>query len=116
PPRGYAHPRLSPDGTRIALFIADQQFDIWVWNLAPTSTTLSRRTFDPNGDTTPVWTADGKRIVFASEQGGVRNLFWQADDGGGVERLVESPNRQLATGVARDGRAIFTEVTPVTRE
>jgi hypothetical protein len=116
PPRGYVHPRVSPDGTRIALFIADQQFDVWVWSLAPGSTTLSRRTFDPNGDTTPVWTADGKRIVFTSEQAGVRNLFWQADDGGSAERLVESPNRHAATGVTPDGRAIFTETAPTTRE
>ena len=116
PPRGYVQPRLSPDGTRIAVFVADQQFDIWVWSLAPGNTTLSRRTFDSNADTTPVWTADGKRIVFTSEQGGVRNLFWQADDDGGVERLIESPNRQAATGVAPDGRAIFTETAPATRE
>ena len=116
PPRGYVQPRLSPDGTRIALFVADQQFDVWVWSLAPGNTTLSRRTFDPNADATPVWTADGKRIVFTSEQGGVRNLFWQADDGGGVERLINSPNRQAATGVAPDGRAIFTETAPTTRE
>jgi serine/threonine-protein kinase len=116
PRRGYVHPRLSPDGSQIAMFIADQQFDIWVWSLASTSTTLSRRTFDSNNDTTPVWTADGKRIVFASEQAGVRNLFWQASDGGSVERLTESSNRQAATGVAPDGRAIFTETTPTTRE
>jgi serine/threonine-protein kinase len=109
-------PRLSPDGTRIALFVADQQFDVWVWSLAPGNTTLSRRTFDPNADGTPVWTADGKRLLFTSEQAGVRNLFWQADDGGRVERLINSPNRQAATGVAPDGRAIFTETAPTTRE
>jgi serine/threonine protein kinase len=116
PPRGYVQPRLSPDGTRIAIFVADQQFDIWVWSLAPGNTTLSRRTFDPDADTTPVWTTDGKRIVFTSEQGGVRNLFWQTDHGGEVERLIDSPNRQAATGVAPDGRAIFTETAPATRE
>lgn len=116
PPRGYVHPRVSPDGTRIASFVADQDFDIWVWNLARTSTTLSRRTFDAGGDSTPVWTADGTRIIFASEQEGVRNLFWQADDSGRGERLTESPNRQVATGVAPDGRAIFTELAPATRE
>jgi serine/threonine-protein kinase len=116
PPRGYVQPRLSPDGTRIALFVADQQFDIWVWSLAPGNTTLSRRTFDSNADTTPVWTTDGKRIVFTSEQGGVRNLFWQADDGGGVDRLTKSPHREAATGVAPDGRVIFTEYAGATRE
>ena len=25
PPRAYVHPRLSPDGTRVALYIADQE-------------------------------------------------------------------------------------------
>lgn len=116
PPRGYVHPRVSPDGTRIASFVADQDFDIWVWNLARTNATLSRRTFDAGTDTTPVWTADGTRLIFASEQAGVRNLFWQADDTGAVERLTESPNRQVATGVTPDGRAIFTEAMPATRE
>jgi hypothetical protein len=75
PPREYVQPRLSPDGSRIALFVADQQFDNWVWSLAPGNTTLSRHTFDPNTDSTPVWTADGTRIAFTSEQGGVRNLL-----------------------------------------
>jgi serine/threonine-protein kinase len=34
PPRRYAYPRLSPDGTQLALHIADQEIDIWLWDLA----------------------------------------------------------------------------------
>src|SRR5687767_7617300 len=34
PPRSYSSPRLSPDGTRVALFIQDQELDIWTWELA----------------------------------------------------------------------------------
>jgi serine/threonine protein kinase/Tol biopolymer transport system component len=116
PPRGYVQPRVSPDGTRIASFIADREFDVWVWNLAREGTTLNRRTFDPGADGTPVWTTDSRRLIFTSEQAGVRNLFWQAEDGGGAERLNESPNRQAATGVSPDGLAIFTETAPATRE
>ena len=30
PPRAYVHPRLSPDGTRVAVFAADQELDLWI--------------------------------------------------------------------------------------
>ena len=30
PPRAYTNPRLSPDGTRVALDVRDQEEDIWV--------------------------------------------------------------------------------------
>ena len=34
PPRMYVHPRLSPDGTRVAVFAADQGQDLWMFDLA----------------------------------------------------------------------------------
>ena len=34
PPRVYIHPRLSPDGTRVAVFAADQTQDLWMFDLA----------------------------------------------------------------------------------
>ena len=33
PPRAYAQAHVSPDGTRVALDIRDQENDIWVWNV-----------------------------------------------------------------------------------
>jgi serine/threonine-protein kinase len=45
PPRAYRHARLSPDGTRIALDVRDQEDDIWVWDIA--RQTLTRLTVDP---------------------------------------------------------------------
>ena len=109
PPRAYVYPRLSPDGTRVAVSATDQEYDIWVWDLG--RTTLTRVTFDPGFDAYPVWTPDGRRLIFSSERAGARNLFWQAADGtGAVERLTESPNQQNATAVSPDGRRlIFTE-------
>ena len=36
-------------------------------------------------DQSPVWTPDGRRLVFTSQAGGVLgSLFWQAADGTGV--------------------------------
>ena len=86
PPRPYFHPRVSPDGTRVAVAIEDQENDIWVWDLA--RQTLDRLTFGPAADFAPVWTPDGHRLVFFSQREGEGGLFWQAADGpGGAERL-----------------------------
>ena len=116
PPRAYTYPRLSPDGTRVAVGSGDQETDLWVWDLS--RTTLTRATSDPTLDLFPVWTPDGRRVLFSSERAGARNLFRQAADGtGAVERLSESPNQQNATALSPDGRLlIFTETTSKTGE
>ena len=110
PVRSYVYPRVSPDGTRLALFISDQELDIWLWNLVrPTPTRLSS---DAGLENYPVWAADGRHIYFSSEQAGGRNLFAQAADGtGGVTRLSVSPKTHYATSVSPDGAVlIFTEL------
>jgi serine/threonine-protein kinase len=112
PPRAYVYPRLSPDGTRIALDIRDQENDIWVWDLR--RITLTRLTMDAAMDQLPVWTPDGRRIVFGSQRaGGVANLWWQMADGtGAAERLTTSDRQQLPTGMAPDGTLVFYGQTP----
>ena len=110
PPRPYIPPRLSPDGTRVALDIRDQENDIWVWEFA--RETLTRVTFDPGVDQAPAWTPDGLRLVFSSQAGGsAGSLFWQAADGTGTpERLTRSPNVQRPSAVSPDGtRVLFGE-------
>jgi Tol biopolymer transport system component len=77
--------------------------------------TLTPFTVGPGVDSYPVWTADGRRLIFTSEREGF-NLFWQAADGtGAAERLTRSRNAQAATGVSPDGtRLIFTEYSETT--
>jgi len=102
PLRAYAYPRVSPDGTQLALDIIGQNRDIWVWNFA--RRTLTRLTFDPATDGGPLWTPDGRRLIFTSGRAGALNLFWQAADGTGEpERLTDSPNSQFATAISSDG-------------
>ncbi len=48
PARSYMSPRLSPDGTRVAIDILDQSNDIWVWDFA--RETLARVTSDAGID------------------------------------------------------------------
>jgi serine/threonine-protein kinase len=116
PPRTYLYPRVSPDGTRIALDIADLNRDIWTWEIE--RKTLTRLTLDPAADTHPTWTPDGRRIVFSSSRSGSANLYWQPADGtGDAEQLTESPNGKNPNAVTPDGsRLVFREATPVTTD
>ncbi len=93
----WGNPRFSPDGQKLAIDISDgKQRDIWVYEWA--RDTLTQLTFDPGEDRNPVWTPDGRRIVFASDRAkpGVSNLYWvNADGTGEVTRLTDSPDNQV---------------------
>ena len=89
PPRAYEAPRLSPDGTRVALTIREPDNDIYMWDLDARGP-LRRLTFDPGIDAGPVWTPDGQRIVFRSRPvGQAENLFTHAADGSGYRRTTD---------------------------
>jgi len=112
PPRAYAYPRLSPEGTRVAVSALDQELDLWLWDLA--RATLTRLTFDPGLDYNPVWTPDGRRLLFSSDRAGAQNLYVQAADGtGSATQLTESANQQVPSAITADGtRVVFHELTP----
>ena len=106
-PRAYDHPRVSPDGTRVAVDIADgNNTDVWIWNLErETATQLS---FDEANDDFPLWTPDSAHVVFRSTRDG-GGMFWKAADGTGqVEQLNDGAARPYAW--AADGRLIFDQV------
>jgi len=109
PLREYGIPRLSPDGRRLALGIADQ---VWLYDLSRDA--LSRFTLEGDQNGAPVWTPDSKRIVFLSTKEGPQNIFWQLADGsGGLERLTTSEHRQGPTSWSPDGQLLaFVEVNP----
>jgi hypothetical protein len=110
PRRAYQYPRISPDGTRVALDVRDEDLDIWIWDFA--RLTFTRLTFDPGGDEYPVWMPDGRRVIFGSGPPNAQNLFWKAADGtGSAERLTQSPNDQDAQSVTPDGKLlVFREI------
>jgi len=110
-PQSYESPRISPDGSRLAVTINESGgSDVWIYDLE--REILTRLTFDPAADHLPVWTPDGRRIVFDSGRAGAdHNLFWKAADGTGqAERLTTSPNNQTANSFSPDGkRLVFIE-------
>ena len=115
-PAPYSDLALSPDGTRVASFHADAQFDIWLYEFARGVST--RFTFAPSVERYPVWSPDRSRIVFASNRGGHFDLYWKASDGTGEDELLfKSDQDKIPTSWSRDGRfLLFTSIDPKTSD
>jgi len=112
PPRSYTFPHLSPDGRRVAVSIIEQETQTWLYDLS--RETLSRFTFEGRQNYNAVWTPDGKRVAFESNNTGPLNIFWQlADGGGGLERLTTSPYINAPVSWSPDGQLLaFGEINP----
>ena len=84
----YRRPRVSPDGTRVAVeIIGISGTAIWVADVV--RGTLDRVTSDAARSTAPVWTPDGKQLVFALARDGAISLARKSADGtGDVEHLL----------------------------
>jgi serine/threonine-protein kinase len=112
PPYQYRYPKISPDGTKIALNVAvGDNMDIWVWDLA--RNTLSRLTFDPGPDLQAIWTPDGKKIVFAAVLGIRDGIYWKAADGTGEEEKLASLRDRVIMPFSwsRDGKILVISET-----
>jgi serine/threonine protein kinase len=107
----YAYPKISPDGTKVAVTIAGQpNANIWIWDLV--RKTMTRLTFDESTDFDPLWSPDGKRIAFFSVREGEAGIYWKSADGTGeTELLTSAPNHMLLlSSWSGDGKTLgFTE-------
>jgi hypothetical protein len=91
-PDAYRAPKISPDGTKVALTLGmGRNSNIWIWDLFRRA--LTRLTYDKGEDSSPIWSLDGKRIVFASQREGARGIYWKAADGTGkIDKLSSGSN------------------------
>jgi len=106
---------LSPDETRLAFSSAGTDPDIYVYDLKRGTT--QRLTFDGHS-TDPLFTPDGKQVVFSSQSApGKQNLWIKSADGAGEpERLGNSEFRQFPASFSPDGSILaFSEILPETR-
>jgi Tol biopolymer transport system component len=105
PTRIYRRLRLSPDGTRLALEMAQEgESGLWTWDVA--RQTLTRLTFDGVA-TNPVWTPDSRSLLFSAAMGqSTRQLFRQSADGSGSAEPLTDSEQVLPSSVAADGRSV----------
>ena len=107
PTRAYLALRLSADGARAVLDSRDEASDLWIWDFA--RAILSRLTFEAAPDLFPIWTPDGRWVVYRSVAAGPHNLFRRRSDGtGSAEQLTRATQIHTATD-ATAGAVIFTD-------
>jgi hypothetical protein len=106
----YSGVRLSPDEKSIAFSRADEaNVDVWVLDLV--RSVPSRITFDPAVDNLPIWSPDGRRILWSSRRSGNYDLYIKAASGTGQEEKLITMGTATgwATDWSRDGKLVLYE-------
>jgi eukaryotic-like serine/threonine-protein kinase len=108
-PGDQANPRLSPDGKRVALDVADPQtgnMDVWIYETSGGVGT--RLTSDPAIDSDPIWSPDGRRVSFTSLRRGYPDLLQRNSTGAGSEaEMLQSDREKYACDWSPDGRLVL---------
>jgi Tol biopolymer transport system component len=90
---------------RVAVQISSPRSDIWIYDIS--HDTLTRLTSEGE-NLWPVWTPDGKRIAFTSNQGGPSSLFWTLADGSAIgERLATTTSLPSPRSWSADGQLLI---------
>jgi hypothetical protein len=107
--------RISPDGRRLAADVEDPATggrDVWLYDLL--TGIGSRLTFDPLDAGWPVWSPDGRQLMFGSGAKGPPDIYVK-DLGGRLEEtlLYSAPGTQFPCDWTRDGRfAAYVDFSP----
>jgi Tol biopolymer transport system component len=116
PPAHWADPAISPRGDRVAFVHRDraagkENLDVWTETLADHK--RMQETFDPAIDVLPVFSDDGRELIFRSNRSGFSDLYRKRLDAAVHESpLLASKTRKDPTDWSRDGWILVTETPP----
>ena len=104
--RDYWRPRLSPDGSRIVVEIAEEGTEqLWIVDLKDGA--ASPLTLDGTGNVFSTWSPDGQSVIYRSNRRGAYGIYRQSLDGRGGPRLIyPSPDDVMPGEVSRDGTLV----------
>jgi serine/threonine-protein kinase len=106
PAGAYGDPRLSPDGSRLAVTLETSTArDIWLYTFSTNA--FTRFTFGGR-NWTPLWSADGKTIFYVTSEAGLRTTLQRqpADGSTAAEHVAQIDGEAYLTGVT-DRMALF---------
>jgi serine/threonine-protein kinase len=95
-PKAYAYPRVSPDGTRVALSVEDGGKDANVWIQDLVGSAAPRQLTLGGANRFPIWSEDGNWIAFQSDREGDLGIFRQRADGTGTVERLTRPEQGVA--------------------
>jgi TolB protein len=100
------HPRISPDGTRIA-YVSDPNLPPGIYVRAADSMEARRISPESTHDSRPAWSPDGQELAFISyRDGGDAEIYRMRADGTGATRLTNDPATDQYPEWSPDGRRI----------
>ncbi|NLV30749.1 MAG: protein kinase [Acidobacteria bacterium] len=112
PPDAYTNPRISPDGSRVALCLAGSlsAYNIHIWD--PVRAALVPRTFDQSVNISPLWAPDGRWIAFHHQMESDMSIGRIAVDGpGNLTGLYARRNMALMPECwSGDGKTLLVTV------
>jgi Tol biopolymer transport system component len=99
--------QFSPDRTRVAMAMQEgTNTDIWIYDVARGLRT--RFTFDPANDNAPLWSPDGRTIIFRSNRKGHYDLYRKAVDTVATDELLFADAMdKLPTSWSADGKLLL---------
>jgi serine/threonine-protein kinase len=85
----FSYPRLSPDGSRMAITaFSGNATDVWIRDIA--GNTFTKLTVE-GSSYRPEWSADGRYVIFISTRDGKAGVWRRLADGSGPAELVYQP-------------------------
>jgi dipeptidyl aminopeptidase/acylaminoacyl peptidase len=102
-----ANPALARDGQRVAVNRTVQgNQDVWLIEVS--RSVAGRFTFDEANDSRPVWSPDGRQVVFNSPRNGRFDLFMKPASGAAEEQaLLVTAQGKVAMDWSPDGRVLL---------
>lgn len=103
-PGAYGAPSLSPDGKRLAVEVgAESRRDVWVYDTQREG--LTPLTFGGGFYVSPIWSPDGRYVVFGSA-GSVAGMFWARADGAGQPWALTQGKNDRPSSFSPDGKRL----------
>ena len=100
-------PAYSPDGSHLAFFQCGKGPPGDVWSIPSNGGRAKQLTFDDHHGGTPVWTPDGRFIVFSSMRGGSRTLWRVPSAGGTPESVLQGAGEDTEPDISTNGRSLI---------
>jgi Tol biopolymer transport system component len=104
-PGSWVEPRISPDGSKLILR-QTQSPNCFLWLYDLSRSTLTRLTFEGDAHS-PVWSADGRTVLFGLERDAMRSLHRMPVDGSAPpERIWKGQGPQYPGRGSADGSLV----------
>ena len=116
-----SEPALSPDGRSVVYSVRETDMeanrgrvDLWSLDLTAENAQPRRLTSDPENDSSPQWSTDGRHLYFLSARSGSSQVWRLSSSGGEAEQVTDLPLDVASFRLAPNGQrlAVTLEVYP----